>query len=66
MATQKIIEDLDRNKLDLKNAESKDTKKSQISELVCDVCGSIDIVKEREGYICRDCGIVLEIQKLEY
>ena len=32
----------------------------------CDVCGSCDIVETREGYTCRDCGIVLEIQKLEY
>ena len=32
----------------------------------CDVCGSRDIVETREGYTCRDCGVVLEIQKLEY
>ena len=32
----------------------------------CDVCGSCDIVETREGYTCRDCGIVLEVQKLEY
>jgi len=33
---------------------------------LCDVCGSCDIVETREGYTCRDCGIVLEVQKLEY
>ncbi|MFW9951773.1 MAG: TFIIB-type zinc ribbon-containing protein [Candidatus Thorarchaeota archaeon] len=32
----------------------------------CDVCGSDHIVEDRTGYICRDCGVVLEIQKLEY
>jgi transcription initiation factor TFIIIB Brf1 subunit/transcription initiation factor TFIIB len=32
----------------------------------CDVCGSCDIAETREGYTCRDCGIVLEVQKLEY
>jgi len=33
---------------------------------LCDVCGSCEIIETREGYTCRDCGIVLEIQKLEY
>ncbi len=32
----------------------------------CDICGSCDIVETREGFTCRDCGIVLEVQKLEY
>lgn len=32
----------------------------------CDICGSLDIADTREGYACRDCGIVLEIQKLQY
>ena len=32
----------------------------------CDVCGSMDVVETYEGYSCRDCGIVLEVQKLEY
>ncbi|NVM16997.1 MAG: hypothetical protein HWN80_04725 [Candidatus Lokiarchaeota archaeon] len=32
----------------------------------CDTCGSDDVIETREGYSCRDCGIVLEIQKLEY
>ena len=32
----------------------------------CDVCGSRDVIETREGYTCRDCGVVLEIQKLEY
>ncbi len=32
----------------------------------CDICSSTDIVETREGYTCRSCGIVLEVQKLEY
>jgi len=39
---------------------------SQIPLECCDVCGSCDIIETREGYTCRDCGIVLEVQKLEY
>ncbi len=37
-----------------------------ISHLYCDICGSYDIIENPEGYVCRDCGIVLEIQKLQY
>ncbi|NVM34414.1 MAG: hypothetical protein HWN81_02385 [Candidatus Lokiarchaeota archaeon] len=37
-----------------------------ISHLHCDICGSSDIIENPEGYVCRDCGIVLEIQKLQY
>ncbi|MFX1365883.1 MAG: hypothetical protein ACFFCE_17370 [Promethearchaeota archaeon] len=37
-----------------------------ISYLSCDICGSSDIIENSEGYVCRDCGIVLEIQKLQY
>ena len=36
------------------------------SHLKCDMCGSADIVDTSEGYVCRECGIVLEIQKLQY
>lgn len=32
----------------------------------CDMCGSNDIVETQEGFTCRECGIVLEVQKLEY
>lgn len=32
----------------------------------CDVCNSNNIQETREGYVCADCGVVLEIQKLEY
>ncbi len=34
--------------------------------LECDICGSTDIVDTDRGYVCRKCGIVLEIQKLQY
>ncbi len=36
------------------------------SHLKCDICGSADISDTSEGYVCRECGIVLEIQKLQY
>ena len=36
------------------------------SGLTCDICGSTDIVDAKGGYVCRECGIVLEIQKLQY
>ncbi len=34
--------------------------------LKCDICGSEDIIEDRGSYVCRNCGIVLEIQKLQY
>ncbi len=37
-----------------------------ITCLSCDICGSDDIIATTEGYICRSCGIVLKIQKLQY
>ena len=39
---------------------------SNYSYLECDICGSADIVDTKGGYVCRECGIVLEIQKLQY
>ncbi|MDX1798702.1 MAG: hypothetical protein R3255_08640 [Candidatus Lokiarchaeia archaeon] len=36
------------------------------SHLECDICGSAEIVDTSGGYVCRKCGIVLEIQKLQY
>jgi len=36
------------------------------SHIVCDICSSADIVDTTGGYVCRECGIVLEIQKLQY
>jgi len=50
-----------------KNFNSKEVISSQdFTELSCDVCKSSDIFETKEGYVCRTCGIVLEIQKLEY
>ncbi|MFX0048639.1 MAG: hypothetical protein ACFE8G_10790 [Candidatus Hermodarchaeota archaeon] len=46
--------------------DSVDIESNQNPLECCDVCGSDDIIETREGYTCRDCGIVLEIQKLEY
>jgi len=47
------------------------SKSSKMNPLVdptyqCDICKSNDLVETREGFTCRACGIVLEIQKLEY
>jgi transcription initiation factor TFIIIB Brf1 subunit/transcription initiation factor TFIIB len=36
------------------------------TNLKCDLCDSDDIVDEREGYVCRNCGVVLTVQKLQY
>ncbi len=37
-----------------------------ISHLSCDICGSSDIIENPEGYVCRDCSVVLEIQRFQY
>jgi len=34
--------------------------------LTCDTCNSRNIIETVEGFVCKDCGIVLEIEKLEY
>ncbi len=36
------------------------------TNLKCDLCGSDDIVETVEGYVCRACGIVQTLQKLQY
>lgn len=36
------------------------------TQLTCDCCFSQDIIETLEGYVCRDCGVVLEMSKLEY
>lgn len=32
----------------------------------CDNCNSTDITETSQGYVCRTCGVVQEMQKLEY
>ncbi|MFX1457197.1 MAG: cyclin family protein [Promethearchaeota archaeon] len=39
---------------------------SDHTNLECDLCGSHDIVDEIQGYVCRACGVVLTVQKLQY
>jgi len=34
--------------------------------LECDICHSSNVQETKQGYVCGECGIVLEIQKLEY
>jgi len=36
------------------------------SPLICDICNFSDITETISGYVCRNCGIVLEAQKLQY
>ncbi|MFW9880680.1 MAG: hypothetical protein ACFFG0_47035, partial [Candidatus Thorarchaeota archaeon] len=36
------------------------------TNLKCDLCDSDDIVETSEGYVCRVCGIVQTLQKLQY
>ncbi|MFX0029861.1 MAG: hypothetical protein ACFE8B_11665 [Candidatus Hermodarchaeota archaeon] len=36
------------------------------TNLRCDLCDSDDIVETIEGYVCRTCGIVQTLQKLQY
>jgi transcription initiation factor TFIIIB Brf1 subunit/transcription initiation factor TFIIB len=36
------------------------------TNLECDLCGSNNIADTRQEYVCRDCGVVLTIQKLQY
>ncbi len=36
------------------------------SSVSCDICSSENIQEPVEGYVCGDCGIVLEIQKFQY
>ncbi|MBA7640176.1 hypothetical protein ES703_47841 [subsurface metagenome] len=36
------------------------------TNLECDLCGSDDILETVEGYVCRACGIVQTLQKLQY
>lgn len=36
------------------------------SYLTCDICDSAEIEGTTAGYVCRECGVVLETQKLQY
>jgi len=46
--------------------------KSQLNQfgseasLQCDVCGSDNITQNESGYVCKECGIMLDLQILEY
>jgi len=37
-----------------------------LSPLTCDICNSSDIAEATAGYVCRNCGIVLQVWKLQY
>ena len=36
------------------------------TDLKCDLCGSNNIADTGQDYVCKDCGVVLTIQKLQY
>ena len=36
------------------------------SHLACDICNSRDIAETTSGHVCRNCGIELRVQKLQY
>jgi transposase-like protein len=36
------------------------------TQLSCDICGSEDIVETVKGYVCRACGVVQTLKKLQY
>ncbi|MFX0083813.1 MAG: hypothetical protein ACFE94_18845 [Candidatus Hodarchaeota archaeon] len=40
--------------------------KLDYTNLECDLCGSDDIAETVEGYVCRACGIVQTLRKLQY
>ncbi len=67
MATEKKYQKMNSDSVNLSENKSNTKLESQIfTELTCDICGSTDIIETKEGYVCRTCGLVLEIQKLEY
>ena len=41
-------------------------KYQNIPQLKCDLCSSTNIIETKEGYVCHDCGGVLEIQRFVY
>ncbi len=49
-----------------KNQLPKQLKPQLFNDFTCDLCSSTDIIETKEGFVCRNCGIVLDIQKLEY
>jgi transcription initiation factor TFIIIB Brf1 subunit/transcription initiation factor TFIIB len=67
MATEKKYQKMNSDSVNLSENKSNTKLESQIfTELTCDICGSTDIIETKEGYVCRTCGLVLEIQKLKY
>ncbi|MHA1437367.1 MAG: hypothetical protein ACTSPD_07290 [Promethearchaeota archaeon] len=66
MVTNKILNSTYNNEILKKRSTNIEKKFQNSSELACDICYSTNIIETREGYVCRSCGIVLEIEKLEY
>ena len=67
MATNKELSDMNHRTFQKEISKNLSKKKcASYNGLKCDICNSIDIQETSEGYVCRSCGVVLEIQKLEY
>ena len=49
-----------------RNKQRRKIKPQNFNQLMCDICASTEILETNEGYVCKTCGIVLEVQKLEY
>ncbi len=51
---------------DKKMASQTEKNFDPIETLACDACKSTNIIETSQGYVCGNCGIVLEVPKLEY
>ncbi len=38
----------------------------EMLDLTCDICGSENIIETEQGFVCKSCGFVLKLQKLQY
>jgi hypothetical protein len=54
------------NKTISSNPSENIIKAENMKTLNCELCSSDDIIETKEGYVCRSCGGVLEIQKMVY
>jgi len=67
MATSKLCRETSLNDRSLNiNKATFIVESKDLAILHCNECNSYEIVETIEGYVCRDCGLVLECQKLEY
>ncbi|MFW9829353.1 MAG: DC1 domain-containing protein [Promethearchaeota archaeon] len=46
--------------------KSQFNQKATYTSLQCDICGSENVTQNESGYVCKECGIMLDLQILEY